>query len=132
MSIIADRALPEAGIATPVDFAAPGAGIKGAAPDGTLVSASRNIFCSAARRGASAGPLPCRERFNKIEPAVNGLVREARDLGKKGADKIYGNGLLCEKLRASLMLFHIFYRVRWINSQSGIVLLPDGDNIIVP
>ena len=33
--------------------------------------------------------------IDRIGPAVSALVFEARDLGKKGRDKIYGHGLIC-------------------------------------
>ena len=89
-----ERALPEAGIATPVDFAAPGAGIKGASPDGSLVPLRGTSFAAplVAARLLSHYPAP---NISKIEAAVTGLIGEAKDLGKKGADKIYGNGLVC-------------------------------------
>tara|TARA_R110001599_G_scaffold95186_2_gene247048 strand:+ start:2034 stop:3332 length:1299 start_codon:yes stop_codon:yes gene_type:complete len=89
-----ERALPEAGIATPVDFAAPGAGIKGASPDGKLVGLRGTSFAAplVAARLLSYYPTA---NISQIEAAVNGLIREAKDLGKKGPDKIYGNGLVC-------------------------------------
>ncbi len=89
-----ERALPEAGIATPVDFAAPGAGIKGAALDGTLVPLRGTSFAAPLVAARLLAHYPA-VNINNIEPAVNRLVREAKDLGKKGPDKIYGNGLLC-------------------------------------
>jgi len=91
-----ERALPEAGIATPVDFAAPGAGIKGASPDGKLVALRGTSFATpfVAARLLSHYPAA---NISQIEAAVNGLIREAKDLGKKGPDKIYGNGLICSK-----------------------------------
>lgn len=89
------RALPEAGIATPVDFAAPGADIKGAFPGGKTVPLRGTSFAAplVAARLAAHYPSP---NIALIEKAVNALIGEARDLGKKGADKIYGNGLICE------------------------------------
>ena len=91
-----DRALPEAGIATPVDFAAPGAGIKGAAPDGGLVTLRGTSFAAPLVAARLLSHYPA-ANISRIEPAVNGLIREAEDLGKKGADKIYGHGLVCSK-----------------------------------
>lgn len=89
-----ERALPEAGIATPVDFAAPGAGIKGVSLDGKLVPLRGTSFAVplVAARLLSYYPAP---NISKIESAVKGLMNEAKDLGKKGADKIYGHGLIC-------------------------------------
>ena len=89
-----ERALPEAGIATPVDFAAPGAGIKGASPDGTLVPLRGTSFAAPLVAARLLSHYPA-ANISKIETAVNGLINEAKDLGKKGADKIYGNGLIC-------------------------------------
>tara|TARA_R110000772_G_scaffold82239_6_gene174531 strand:+ start:512 stop:1822 length:1311 start_codon:yes stop_codon:yes gene_type:complete len=88
------RALPEAGIATPVDFAAPGADIKGAALDGSMAPLRGTSFAAplVAARLASYYPAPS---ITNIKPAINGLLKEAKDLGKKGPDKIYGNGLIC-------------------------------------
>ncbi|MEH6661548.1 MAG: S8 family serine peptidase, partial [Parasphingorhabdus sp.] len=90
-----NRALPEAGIATPVDFAAPGADMKGASPDGKTVPLRGTSFAAplVAARLAAHYPSP---NIALIEIAVNALIGEARDLGKKGADKVYGNGLICE------------------------------------
>ena len=89
------RALPEAGIATPVDFAAPGADIKGAFPGGKTVSLRGTSFAApmVAARLAAHYPSP---NIALIENALIALIGEARDLGKKGADKVYGHGLICE------------------------------------
>ncbi len=91
-----ERALPEAGIATPVDFAAPGTGIKGAAPDGGLVALRGTSFAAPLVAVRLLSHYPAKE-ISRIEPAVKGLMREAKDLGKKGADKIYGHGLVCSR-----------------------------------
>lgn len=89
-----ERALPEAGSATPIDFAAPGAGMKGASTDGKLVPLRGTSFASplVAARLFSYYPAA---NIGKIEAAVKGLINEAKDLGKKGADKVYGHGLVC-------------------------------------
>ena len=91
-----ERALPEAGTATPVDFAAPGAGIKGASPDGKLVTLRGTSFAVPLVAARLLSHYPA-ANISRIEPAVTGLIREAKDLGKKGTDKIYGHGLVCEK-----------------------------------
>ncbi|MGH6651936.1 MAG: S8 family serine peptidase [Sphingopyxis sp.] len=89
------RALPEAGRALHIDFAAPG----------DAVLAATGASSSEALRGTSfaaplvAGRLALRypaPSIDRIGPAVAALVMEARDLGKKGRDKIYGHGLICE------------------------------------
>nr|WHW29366.1 putative S8 family serine peptidase [uncultured bacterium] len=89
-----ERALPEAGNATPVDFAAPGAGIKGASPEGRLVSLRGTSFAAPLVAARLLSHYPA-ANIGKIESAVNGLIKEAKDLGKKGTDKIYGHGLVC-------------------------------------
>ena len=88
------RALPEAGSATPIDFAAPGAGMKGASTDGKLVPLRGTSFAAplVAVRLLSYYPGA---NIGKIETAIRGLISEAKDLGKKGADKLYGHGLVC-------------------------------------
>jgi minor extracellular protease Epr len=89
-----ERALPEAGSATPIDFAAPGAGMKGASIDGKLVPLRGTSFAAPLVAARLLSHYPA-ANISKIEPAVNGLINEAKDLGKKGADKIYGHGLIC-------------------------------------
>ncbi len=89
-----ERALPEAGTATPVDFAAPGAGIKGASTDGKMVALRGTSFAAPLVAGRLAAHYPT-PNVTRIAPAVNALIKEAKDLGKRGADKIYGNGLIC-------------------------------------
>ncbi|MEW4467263.1 S8 family serine peptidase [Parasphingorhabdus sp. JC815] len=91
-----ERALPEAGIRTPVDFAAPGADLKGASPDGKIISLRGTSFAAplVAARLAVHYPSP---DITRIRPSINALIREAKDLGKKGPDKIFGNGLICGK-----------------------------------
>ena len=91
-----EHALPEAGTATPVDFAAPGAGIKGASPEGKLVALRGTSFAVPLVAARLLSHYPA-VNISRIEPAVTGLIDEAKDLGKKGADKIYGHGLICGK-----------------------------------
>ena len=91
-----EHALPEAGTATPVDFAAPGAGIKGASPEGKLVALRGTSFAVPLVAARLSSHYPA-VNISRIEPAVTGLIDEAKDLGKKGADKIYGHGLICGK-----------------------------------
>jgi len=89
-----ERALPEAGSATPIDFAAPGTGIKGASPDGNLVPLRGTSFAAPLVAARLLSHYPA-ANIGKIDAAVRGLIREAKDLGKKGADKVYGHGLVC-------------------------------------
>ncbi|PKP88995.1 MAG: serine protease [Alphaproteobacteria bacterium HGW-Alphaproteobacteria-17] len=89
-----DRALPEAGRALRVDFAAPGADVL-AATGATSIDRVRGTSFAAplvAGRLAQHYPVPATDH---IAAAVTALVMEARDLGKKGRDPIYGHGLIC-------------------------------------
>jgi subtilisin family serine protease len=86
-----NRALIEAGRALHLDYAAPGADITGADARGRLVKLRGTSFAAplaAARIAAAMG--------DDWKPVVD---REAVDLGKKGADSVYGRGLLCGKCR---------------------------------
>ena len=89
-----NRALPEAGRALHVDFAAPG----------DAVFAATGMDSTGRLRGTSfAAPLVAGRlvlhypapSIDRIGPAVAALVMEARDLGRKGRDKVYGHGLIC-------------------------------------
>lgn len=89
-----NRALPEAGRALRVDFAAPGANVL-AATGATTTGRVRGTSFAAplvAGRLAQHYPAPATDR---IAAAVTALVMEARDLGKKGRDPVYGHGLIC-------------------------------------
>jgi subtilisin family serine protease len=89
-----NRALPEAGRALHLDFAAPGDAVLAATGLDTTDRLRGTSFAAplVAGRLALRYPAPAIER---IGPAVSALVFEARDLGKKGRDKIYGHGLIC-------------------------------------
>lgn len=89
-----DRALPEAGRALHVDFAAPGADVHAATGAATSDRLRGTSFAAplVAGRLAQHYAAPATDR---IAAAVTALVLEARDLGKKGRDKIYGHGLIC-------------------------------------
>lgn len=89
-----ERVLPEAGRALHVDFAAPASDMKGAAPGGGVMPLRGTSFAAplvAARLSAHYHEA----RISGIEPAVRALMAEAKDLGKKGTDPVYGNGLVC-------------------------------------
>ena len=88
------RALPEAGRALHIDFAAPGDAVL-AATDAASVDRLRGTSFAAplvAGRLALLYPAPA---IDRIGPAVSSLVIEARDMGKPGRDKVYGHGLIC-------------------------------------
>jgi subtilisin family serine protease len=82
-----DRPLLEAGRSLHLDFAAPGADMVAAAPDGGL----RPV------RGTSyAVPFVAGRLARTSLPA---LAAEAKDLGPRGPDKMFGRGLLCGDCR---------------------------------
>ncbi|WP_428630810.1 S8 family serine peptidase [Sphingopyxis sp.] len=89
-----NRALPEAGRALHLDFAAPGDAVLAATGTGTTDRLRGTSFAAplVAGRLALRYPAPA---IDRIGAAVSALVLEARDLGKKGRDKIYGHGLIC-------------------------------------
>jgi minor extracellular protease Epr len=83
-----NRPLIEAGRATHLDFAAPGADMLAAGPDGR----PRPV------RGTSfAAPLVAGRLLRAGSPAA--LAGAAQDLGPKGPDKLYGRGLVCGDCR---------------------------------
>lgn len=83
-----DRPLIEAGHALHLDFAAPGADMVAAGPEG----GTRPV------RGTSfAAPLVA-GRLARLG-SVAALAAEVRDLGPRGPDKLYGRGLVCGDCR---------------------------------
>ncbi len=89
-----DHALPEAGRATHVDFAAPGDGVLMATGASSTDRLRGTSFAAPLVAGRLAHYYPA-PAIDKIEPAVRALIAEARDLGKKGRDSLYGYGLIC-------------------------------------
>lgn len=89
-----NRVLPEAGRALHTDFAAPGDTVLAATGVNTTDRLRGTSFAAplVAGRLALRYPVPA---IDRIGSAVSALVFEARDLGKKGRDKIYGHGLIC-------------------------------------
>ncbi|WP_447765818.1 S8 family serine peptidase [Sphingopyxis panaciterrae] len=89
-----NRALPEASRALHVDFAAPGDAVLAATDAGATDRLRGTSFAAplVAGRLALHYPTPA---IDRVGPAVYALVLDARDLGKKGRDKIYGHGLIC-------------------------------------
>lgn len=88
------NALPEAGRSPSLAFAAPGADIKSATVDGKLAKVRGTSFAAPLVAGRLAQFYPGQSK-GAIEGAVRKLMAEAVDLGKKGFDPIYGNGLIC-------------------------------------
>ena len=89
-----DRALPEAGRALHVDFAAPGDAVLAATGAQSTDRLRGTSFAAPLVAGRLALRYPA-PSIDAIGPAVAALVMEARDLGKRGRDKIYGHGLVC-------------------------------------
>jgi hypothetical protein len=93
-----DRALPEAGRALHLDYAAPGA---------DMVAATLRGQAGKVRGTSYAAPLVAARlarHYTAPDPAARGgaihaLDAEARDLGSRGADKSYGRGLICGDCR---------------------------------
>jgi hypothetical protein len=82
-----NRPLPEAGRPLHLDFAAPGADINAAAPDGGLGPVRGTSFAVPLVAGRLAGR------------SLAALQAEARDLGARGYDKSFGYGLVCGECR---------------------------------
>lgn len=89
-----NRVLPEAGRGPQVDFAAPGADMAAAGPDGTWASVRGASFASPIVAGLLAGT-------GGDATAVQALSRSARDLGDRGRDPVYGAGLVGADLRVA-------------------------------
>jgi len=88
------RALPEAGRALHIDFAAPGDAVLAATGSASTDRLRGTSFAAPLVAGRLALRYPA-PSIDNIGPAVSALVFEARDLGKKGRDNIYGHGLIC-------------------------------------
>ena len=86
------RALIEAGRALHLDYAAPGADIFGFDAKGKRTRLRGTSF---------AAPLVAARVARALKTPVwrSALDAEAIDLGKKGRDEVYGNGLLCAACR---------------------------------
>lgn len=89
-----DKALAEAGRALHVDFAAPGADLALATGASSIARLRGTSFAAPLVAGRLARYYPAPD-IDAIEPAVRKLIGEARDLGKKGRDPVYGHGLIC-------------------------------------
>lgn len=89
-----NRVLPEAGRALHVDFAAPGNAVLAATGAGATERLRGTSFAAPLVAGRLALHYPA-PAIDRIGPAVSALVLDARDLGKKGRDKVYGHGLIC-------------------------------------
>lgn len=95
-----DRVLPEAGRGSQVDFAAPGADMAAAAMGGGYTGVRGASFASPLVAGLLSARLP-QPNVGRAQAAVSGLAGEARDLGARGADPVYGQGLVGGSLRVA-------------------------------
>jgi subtilisin family serine protease len=92
------RVLVEACRGEHVDFSAPGSNMSAASIETPFAKVRGTSFASPLVAGLLARNInaPGKER---AESAVALLVAQATDLGAKGADKVYGNGLVGADLR---------------------------------
>lgn len=95
-----DRVLPEAGRGAQVDFAAPGADMAAAAMGGGYTGVRGASFASPIVAGLLSTRLS-QPNAGRAQAAVSGLAGEARDLGARGADPVYGQGLVGGSLRVT-------------------------------
>ena len=95
-----DRVLPEAGRGSQVDFAAPGADMAAAAMGGGYTGVRGASFASPIVAGLLSARLS-RPDASRAEAAVQALGGEAHDLGQRGADPVYGRGLVGAALRTA-------------------------------
>ena len=84
-----NRPLIEAGRASHLDYAAPGADMLAASADGRAAKVRGTSF---------AAPLVAGLAF-RAGGVTRALDAQAQDLGKKGADALFGRGLLCGACR---------------------------------
>lgn len=96
-----DRALIEAGRALHLDYAAPGADMLAAASGGTVTPVRGTSFAAP----FVAGRLALLYRAPNVArraSALDALDREARDLGRRGPDAVFGRGLVCGDCRTRM------------------------------
>ncbi|WP_343525876.1 S8 family serine peptidase [Sphingomonas sp.] len=93
-----DRVLIEAGRASHVDYAAPGADMMAVGVGGRRIKVRGTSFAAplVAARIAAVYPAP---EPGQIRPALARVDASARDLGRRGEDKIFGRGVVCAECR---------------------------------
>lgn len=94
------RVLIEACRGKHVDFAAPGADMAAAGLDAEFELVRGTSFAAPIAAGLFARQLVALDRAS-AESALAALTSEAVDLGPRGPDKVYGNGLVGDALRPS-------------------------------
>lgn len=95
------RALVEAGRGAQVDFAAPGADIAAAGSARTYAGVRGTSFAAPIVAGLLVAELHEPDRA-AADRAIATLERQALDLGSRGRDSTYGNGLVGDALRIEL------------------------------
>lgn len=92
------KVLLEAGRGPQVDFAAPGADMAAAMSTQAFASVRGTSFAAPIVAGLIAAQLAQPDR-GAAERVVAQLAQQAVDLGSRGLDKVYGNGLVGDSLR---------------------------------
>jgi subtilisin family serine protease len=93
-----DRVLVEACRGKHVDFSAPGANMSAAGIEAPFGVVRGTSFAAPIVAGLLARQLTTINK-GQADAAIAALVSQATDLGARGVDKIYGNGLVGEALR---------------------------------
>jgi hypothetical protein len=93
-----DRVLVEACRGKHVDFSAPGANMSAAGLDVPFGIVRGTSFAAPIVAGLLARQLIAVDKA-RADAAIAALIAQATDLGARGVDKIYGNGLVGEELR---------------------------------
>jgi hypothetical protein len=92
------RLLPEAGHASHIDFAAPGAEMAAAGADGGFVAVRGTSFAAPLAAGLLAKLIQAPDQ-KEAERALDVLGRRAMDLGPRGRDARYGRGVVAVEFR---------------------------------
>lgn len=100
------KVLLEAGRGKQVDFAAPGADMAAAALSQSFAAVRGTSFAAPIVAGLLAASLREPDRASSAQAIVR-LADEAMDLGRKGPDRVYGNGLVGNGLRSQLALANL-------------------------
>jgi subtilisin family serine protease len=97
------RVLLEACRGKHIDFAAPGADMSAAGIQSEFALVRGTSFAAPIAAGLFARQLTEPDK-SRADAAIAALVSQAIDLGSRGPDKIYGNGLVGDSLRPSVSL----------------------------
>ncbi len=92
------RALIEAGRASHLDYAAPGADMLAMGAGGRTMRVRGTSFAAPFAAATIARFYPAPDPAG-LKAAIGKVDAQARDAGSRGADKLYGRGVLCEACR---------------------------------